>query len=153
MARHREVPKPRNQIPVPAPALTEALILEMGDDHYMGAEQKQFFRARLIASETELQNRTRQAANEIATVTAGADPVDRASAEEEHQLAIGARARDAVRMVEIQAALRRISTDEFGWCLETGEMIGVSRLLIHPTTTLCVEAQQRSENKTTRYRA
>ena len=85
-------------------------------------------------------------------LSAEADPVDRASVEEEHQLAIAVRARDASQLVEVRAALRRIEAGDFGWCIETGDMIGVGRLLVCPTTTLCVEAQQRRESLTTRYR-
>ena len=48
--------------------------------------------------------------------------------------------------------LRRIEAGDFGWCIETGDMIGVGRLLVCPTTTRCVEAQQRRESLTTRYR-
>jgi len=152
MAIHRSIPEAHLRNCPGAQLLTEAEISEMGDTHYMNAEQKRFFRDRLIASETLLRDRTREAATEIATAAVGADPVDRASAEEEHQLAIGARVRDASRLLEIRAALARLEADEYGWCLETGEKIGVSRLLISPTITLCVEAQQRHEDKKSRYR-
>lgn len=133
------------------PTFTEAQILRM-DNEYMGQTQQQCFRELLISQETVLEARARSSAAEIATVSAEADPVDRASVEEEHQLAIAARARDASQLVEVRAALRRIEAGDFGWCIETGDMIGVGRLLICPTTTLCVEAQQRRENMTTRYR-
>jgi DnaK suppressor protein len=135
------------------PQLTGEQILCMGEEHYMGEAQKKCFRALLIAMEELLEARARESAAEIAIGGAGADPIDRASAEEEHQLAIAARARDAVQLVQVRAALKRIDADEFGWCVETGDMIGIGRLLICPTTTLCVEAQQRSESKTTRYRS
>lgn len=137
----------------PVPALNEMQIVSMGESNYMDEAQKQFFRARLVAIEEMLQARSREAAAEIAVPAAGADPIDRASAEEEHQLALAARARDSEQLLEVRAALNRIETDDFGWCAETGEMIGVGRLLVCPTTTLCVEAQQRRESKTTRYRS
>lgn len=135
------------------PALNETQIVSMGEASYMDEAQKQFFRARLIAIEEMLQARSREAAAEIAVSATGADPIDRASAEEEHQLALAARARDSEQLLEVRAALKRIDTDEFGWCVETGDMIGVGRLLVCPTATLCVEAQQRRESKTTRYRS
>lgn len=140
------------RIPAQLPQITEAQILCMGDE-YMGTAQKQCFRSLLVALEELLEARARSSAAEIAIGSAGADPIDRASAEEEHQLAIAARARDAAQLIEVRAALKRIDADEFGWCVETGDMIGVGRLLICPTTTLCVEAQQRRESKTTRYRS
>ena len=133
--------------------LVEAQIRSMGDEQYMGEAQKQYFRALLIAQEEMLEARARASAAEIAIASAGADPVDRASAEEEHQLAIAGRARDAAQLIEIRAALKRIEADEFGWCVETGDMIGIGRLLVCPTATLCVEAQQRRESKATRQRS
>lgn len=133
--------------------LTELQLVQMDDVHYMSESQKNFFRARLVALEEWLKARTRTTSAEIATCSAGADPADRASAEEEHQLAIGARVRDAEKLLEVAAAIKRIDQDSFGWCLDTGEMIGVGRLLICPTTVLCVEAQQRRERKNSRYGA
>jgi len=133
-------------------ALTEAQIVRMDDAQYMSDAQKQFFRGRLLALQELLQARLRESVAEIAIVSTAADPVDRASAEEEHRLAIAARARDADRLIEVRVALTRIHADEFGWCDETGERIEVGGLLICPTTTLCVEAQQRRESKTGRYR-
>lgn len=133
--------------------LTETQLRRMSEEEYMGEAQKRCFRALLVALEELLEARARSSAAEIAVGSAGADPIDRASAEEEHQLAIAARARDAAQLLEVRAALKRIDADEFGWCDETGDMIGVGRLLACPTTTLCVEAQQRRESKTTRYRS
>lgn len=136
----------------PLPQLTEDEMISMGEEHYMGPTQKDCFRALLVAMAQPLEIRARASAAEIAVGTAEADPADRASAEEEHQLAIGARARDAAQLHQIRAALERIEADEFGWCVETGDMIGIGRLLVCPTTTFCIEAQQRRESKITRYR-
>lgn len=133
--------------------LTDTQIVKMDETHYMRDVQKQFFHARLVALEELLLARTRESASEIAVRAAGADPIDPASTEEEHQLAITARARDAEQLLEVRAVLNRIKTGQFGCCIATGEMIGVGRLLICPTTVLCVKAQQRRENKSTRYRS
>jgi len=133
--------------------LTAAQLLGMSDEHYMGAAQKQSFRTLLVNIKELLEERGRGSAAEIAIGGAGADPIDRASAEEEHQLAMSARARDAAQLIDVRAALERIEADEFGWCIETGEMIGIGRLLICPTATLCFEAQQRLESKTSRFRS
>lgn len=135
------------------PHLTEAQIRRMNGEKYMGAVHKRYFRALLLALEKSLEARVRSSAADIAIGSAGADPIDRASAEEEHQLAIGARVRDAAQLVEVRAALMRLDADEFGWCIETGDEIGLGRLRICPTATLCVEAQQRRESKTSRYRS
>lgn len=133
--------------------LAEHDVISMGEAEYMNDAQLAFFRSRLIALEAVLIARTRASAFEIADVSVEADPVDRASAEGEHQLAIATRVRDGEQLVEIKAALERIEAGEYGWCVETGEMIGVARLLVRPTAVLCVEAQQRRESKSTRYRS
>lgn len=137
----------------PLPQMTEAQLRGMDGKQYMGEAHKRCFRALLVSMKELLEARARSAAAEIAVGTVGADPIDRASAEEEHQLAIAARARDSAQLLEVRAAIRRLDADEFGWCIETGEEIGLGRLLICPTTTLCVEAQQRRENTTNRYRS
>lgn len=133
-------------------ALTEAQIVCMTDIDYMSDAQTAFFRARLVDIEEMLRSRTLAAATEIASSSDVADPIDRASAEEEHQLALSNRTRDARQILEVGAALRRIDVGQFGWCVETGEPIGVDRLLICPTATLCFEAQQLRESITRRYR-
>lgn len=135
------------------PKLTEEQIVCIITEQYMGEAQKECFRTLLVAMEKSLEARSRVAAAEIAVDTSGTDPVDRASAEEEQQLAIGGRVRDAAQILQVRAALRRIDADEFGWCMETGDMIGVGRLLVCPTTMFCVEAQQRRESKTSRFRS
>lgn len=133
--------------------MTEAQIVTMDAASYMSADQLQFFNARLVAIEEMLVSRIDASASEFAGGTIEADPIDRASVEEEHQLAMANRARDHEQLVEVRGALRRIKAGEFGWCLETGEMIGIARLLVRPTAVLCVEAQQRRESNNSRYRS
>jgi len=132
--------------------VTAAQITGLQNEPYMGEANKRCFRSLLVVLEQLLADRLKSDAAEIAIGSAGADPIDRASAEEEHQTAIAARARDAAQLLEVRAALRRLDADEFGWCDETGDMIGIGRLLVCPTTTLCVDAQQRRETKSSRFR-
>jgi DnaK suppressor protein len=79
------------------------------------------------------------------------DPADRATIEEEHALELRARDRERKLMKKIEQSLRRIEDGSYGWCEETGEPIGVARLLARPTATLSVEAQQRRELKQKMY--
>ena len=74
-----------------------------------------------------------------------ADPADRASQEEEYALELRARDRERKLLAKIQAALREIDEGEYGFCHDTGEPIGLKRLLARPTATLSVEAQERRE--------
>ena len=75
------------------------------------------------------------------------DPADRATIEEEHALELRTRDRERKLLKKVQAALKRIEDGEYGYCEETGDPIGVARLLARPTATLSLEAQQRRELK------
>lgn len=119
---------------------------------YMNLAQLDFFKSRLEAIEVELLDKAARADAEIAVSATGADPVDRASVEGEHRMALASRARDAEQLIEVRAALTRIAAGDFGYCNETGEVIGVARLLVRPTTVLTTEAQQRQETMSRRFR-
>jgi len=69
------------------------------------------------------------------------DPADRASIEEEHSLELRTRDRERKLLKKIKEAILRIDKKEYGYCLETGEEIGLERLLARPTATLSLEAQ------------
>nr|NDG61780.1 RNA polymerase-binding protein DksA [Betaproteobacteria bacterium] len=73
------------------------------------------------------------------------DPADRATIEEEHALELRTRDRERKLLKKVQQAINRIDAGEYGWCEETGEPIGLQRLLARPTATLSLEAQQRRE--------
>jgi DnaK suppressor protein len=73
------------------------------------------------------------------------DPADRATIEEEHALELRTRDRERKLLKKVQQSLSRIDSGDYGWCEETGEPIGVPRLLARPTATLSLEAQQRRE--------
>jgi DnaK suppressor protein len=74
------------------------------------------------------------------------DPADRATIEEEHALELRTRDRERKLLKKIAQSIERIdSGDDYGWCEETGEPIGLGRLLARPTATLSLEAQERRE--------
>ncbi len=75
------------------------------------------------------------------------DPVDRATIEEEHALELRTRDRERKLLKKIAQALARLDTGDYGYCDETGEPIGLQRLMARPTATLSLEAQQRREMK------
>lgn len=146
--RHRKASSPSR---TPA-LLTKAQVCAMPDSDYMNPAQLAFFTALLTEIEVDLVNKAQRADIEIAAGAIGADPVDRASAEEEHRMALHTRARDARQLLEVRAALVRISSGEFGYCDETGDPISIERLMVRPTTVLTTEAQQRKESRTRRFR-
>lgn len=75
------------------------------------------------------------------------DPADRATIEEEHALELRTRDRERKLLKKIEQSIARIDAGDYGYCDETGEPIGVGRLIARPTATLSLEAQQRRELK------
>ena len=127
------------------PLLTAEELLRMPEADYMSERQLAFFKHRLELMAAELKSNANKTAEEMREHTAVADITDRASIEEEHALELRKRDRERKLLMKVQAALRRIETGEYGWCEETGDPIGVARLLARPTATLSVEAQERRE--------
>ena len=73
------------------------------------------------------------------------DPAARATIEEEHALELRTRDRERKLLKKVQQSIARIDSGDYGWCEETGEPIGIPRLLARPTATLSLEAQERRE--------
>jgi DnaK suppressor protein len=114
---------------------------------YMNHEQLDFFRQRLLALKDEITRNALEAAHELREAAAPSDEADRATLEEEHALALRVRDREDKLLAKIEAALKRIEDGSYGYCAETGEPIGLPRLLARPTATLCIEAQERRERR------
>lgn len=131
--------------------LTEQELLAMSEADYMNDRQLEFFRARLTDMETELRNNAGQTTENLRETTVVPDPADRATIEEEHALELRTRDRERKLLKKVQAAIKRIDEGDYGWCEETGEPIGVARLLARPTATLSLEAQERREIKQKMY--
>lgn len=128
-------------------ALTEQELLAMSDKDYMNDKQLEFFRNRLTEMEAELRHNAGQTTENLRESTVVPDPADRATIEEEHALELRTRDRERKLLKKVQAAIKRIDEGEYGYCEETGEPIGVRRLLARPTATLSLEAQERREIK------
>ena len=132
-------------------AITAEEILKMSDDDYMNDEQLEFFRRRLSNMENELRANADQTTVNLRETTVVPDPADRATIEEEHALELRTRDRERKLLKKVQAAIKRIDDGEYGYCEETGDPIGVARLMARPTATLSLEAQQRRELKQKMY--
>ena len=134
-------------MPNTAKPLSEKALLAMPGSSYMNAAQLRFFR--------DLLNRQRQDLIDNATMTidhlrdgeSEADPNDRATIEEENSLELRIRDRERKMLPRVEAALRRIDEGRYGFCEETGEPIGLRRLLARPTTAYSIEAQERHESR------
>ena len=131
--------------------LTAEEILKMPDDDYMNAQQLEFFRRRLTDLEKELRANADQTTVNLRETTVVPDPADRATIEEEHALELRTRDRERKLLKKVQAAIKRIDDGDYGYCEETGDPIGVARLMARPTATLSLEAQQRRELKQKMY--
>lgn len=131
--------------------LTAEEMLKMPEDDYMNAQQLEFFRRRLTDLEKELRANADQTTVNLRETTVVPDPADRATIEEEHALELRTRDRERKLLKKVQAAIKRIDDGDYGYCEETGDPIGVARLMARPTATLSLEAQQRRELKQKMY--
>ena len=128
--------------------LTDEDILAMPDSEYMNDVQVAFFRARLVALKNDMLANAGQTTENLREDTVVVpDPADRATIEEEHALELRTRDRERKLLKKIQQSIMAIDSGEYGFCDETGEPIGVGRLLARPTASLSLEAQQRRELK------
>lgn len=120
-------------------------IQDVPPGEYMCQEQLIFFRDILEGEKLNLLGNARQTLASMLNIKADPDPSDRASSEEKFILEFRVRDRERKLLKKIDEALARIDTGDYGWCQETGEPIGIPRLLARPTATLCLEAQERHE--------
>jgi len=128
--------------------LSDAEVLAMPDGEYMSDKQMAFFRLKLSQIKTEILNSAGETTEHLREDTVIVpDPADRATIEEEHALELRTRDRERKLLKKIEQSIQRIDAGDYGYCDETGEAIGVGRLLARPTATLSLEAQQRRELK------
>ena len=125
--------------------LTEDAILKMSEDDYMNDVQLEFFRDRLRQMERDIRNNAGETTEHLRETVIVPDPADRATIEEEHALELRTRDRERKLLKKIEKALAQIDSGDYGYCEETGDPIGIPRLLARPTATLSLEAQQRRE--------
>jgi DnaK suppressor protein len=128
--------------------LTEAEVLAMPDSEYMNDKQLEFFRVKLQTLKDDLLSNAGETTEHLREDTSIVpDPADRATIEEEHALELRTRDRERKLLKKISQSLGRIDAGDYGFCDETGEPIGLGRLIARPTATLSLEAQQRRELK------
>ena len=128
--------------------LTDDELLAMPESEYMNDKQLEFFRMKLPALKDDLLSNAGETTEHLREDTSIVpDPADRATIEEEHALELRTRDRERKLLKKISQSLARIDSGEYGFCDETGEPIGLGRLIARPTATLSLEAQQRRELK------
>ena len=132
----------------PADQLTDEEVKAMPDSEYMNEKQLAFFRHKLSVLKQEIHNSAGETTEHLREDTSVVpDPADRATIEEEHALELRTRDRERKLLKKIEQSIARIDSGDYGYCDETGEAIGVGRLIARPTANLSLEAQQRRELK------
>jgi DnaK suppressor protein len=117
-------------------------------EEYMSKEQLQHFRTILASWKNDLMQEVDRTVLHMKDEAANfPDPNDRATQESEFSLELRTRDRERKLIRKIDEALKRIEDGSYGYCLETGEPIGVKRLEARPVATLSVEAQERRERR------
>lgn len=119
---------------------------------YMGRDQLDHFRGILSSWKRDLMEEVDRTMSHMKDEAANPpDPNDRATLESEFALELRTRDRERKLIRKIDEALSRIEDGSYGYCVETGEPIGVKRLEARPVATLCIEAQERRERREKQY--
>jgi DnaK suppressor protein len=116
------------------------------DEPFMGPRQQSYFRRKLLDWKESI---LREAQGTLAQLQTDSlrepDITDRASSETDWSIELRTRDRQRKLISKIDAALRRIDENEYGYCEVTGEPISLARLEARPIATMTVEAQERHE--------
>jgi DnaK suppressor protein len=121
-------------------------------EQYMSREQLDHFRQILESWKRDLMVEVDRTVSHMKDEAANfPDPNDRATQEEEFSLELRTRDRERKLIRKIEEALKRIEDGSYGYCLETGEEIGIKRLEARPVATLSIEAQERRERREKQY--
>jgi DnaK suppressor protein len=125
--------------------LTDEEILKAPEKDYMNEAQLAFFKKKLVELREQLLQNADDTGEHLRENEITTDPSDRATLEEEYTLELRTRDRERKLLKKVEKSLRMIDDGSYGWCEETGEPIGVPRLIARPTATLSLEAQERRE--------
>jgi len=121
-------------------------------EQYMSKEQLDHFRQILNTWKRDLMHEVDRTVLHMKDEAANfPDPNDRATQESEFSLELRTRDRERKLIRKIDEAIKRIEDGTYGYCVETGEEIGIKRLEARPVATLCVEAQERRERREKQY--
>ena len=131
---------------------TESNIKKAAASRYMNSDQLDFFREKLIAMKIELRKHLENERTELSQQSRECDDLDRAQIEEEIHLRLRILDRESKLLPKIDEAIKRIDDKSYGYCVNTGEIIGIQRLLVRPTALFCTEEKGRQESIEKAYR-
>ncbi|WP_106420602.1 RNA polymerase-binding protein DksA [Salinicola tamaricis] len=129
----------------------ETQLLAMPAADYMNEAQLAFFQHRLERERETLAAALEETRAIIVDSRGDGDDADLAANEETLSLLLRQADRETRLLRKIEAALKRIESGDYGFCDETGQPIGLKRLLLRPTATLCLEAKERQEQREHHY--
>ena len=127
--------------------LTKEKILRAPKKNYMDKDQLSFFKTQLNELKKEKLKHIKDAKDRLSNPPACSDEVDRAQHEIESMLFLRIVERESKLLPKIDKALLRIKAGDYGYCLETGEPIGLERLISRPTAEFCAEVKSINEEK------
>ena len=136
----------------PPSTLTEEDILNAPESDYMNSDQLEFFRQRLLELHETTSARIQETKDEMVSPMDFSDPSDRATSEEESNIALRILEREQRLLRKIKQSLERIRSGEYGYCLESGDEIGIARLLARPTAEYSAEVKRLKEIKEQQYK-
>ncbi|WP_415888880.1 RNA polymerase-binding protein DksA [Neptuniibacter sp. SY11_33] len=119
--------------------ITKEELLNASPEDYMNDSQLEFFREYLEQQKQETIAHIQNAQAQLNERPEMNDDADRAQYEEESRLALRIVDRESKLLPKFDTALARIRNGEYGYCLESGEEIGIKRLLLRPTAEYCTD--------------
>ncbi len=125
----------------------EEKIINAPEEEYMNDEQLAFFRLKLVELHDTTRERIREAKEQMLNKPDTTDPLDKAAWEEQSSLLIRIVEREQRLLPKIQQSLERIRHEAYGFCLESGEPIGIPRLLARPTAEYSIDVKSVMEMK------
>ncbi|RAU17219.1 RNA polymerase-binding protein DksA [Nitrincola tibetensis] len=131
--------------------ITKEQLLQASESEYMNDDQLDFFKVLLEDLKFQTLEDIEASKNELSHPPEMNDEGDRAAYEEESSIRLRTLDRDRKLIPKIDAALKRINDKTYGYCLESGEPIGIPRLLTRPTAELCIEIKTLAEMKDRNY--
>jgi DnaK suppressor protein len=136
--------------------MSSAAVLEYrptDDEPFMNPRQREYFRQKLENWRDEILRESRETLENLQEESQNhPDMADRASSESDRALELRTRDRQRKLISKIDAALKRIEDNTYGYCEETGDPIGIARLDARPIATLSLEAQESHERREKVYR-
>ena len=125
--------------------ISEKDLLKMADNDYMNPIQRQFFKKILIDMQEDLKKEISSARESMLATGDVGDSLDIASDAEILQLSLRTTERKTKLLHKVEEALTRIENGTYGFCVESGNPIGLNRLLARPTATLSIDSKEQQE--------